>query len=135
MNQHDTPAKVASTDGLGPLVADALTAADEYAEAAGHAECWTGTRASYNQHLADARTKARQAIDAAVAAERGRWEALLEDRAQIHGESSRIYARLASAVRAGAGDIVLGQLLRAEVQGRGPNEKLSGCEAVRSNDS
>ncbi len=26
MNQHDTPAKVASTDGLGPLVADALTA-------------------------------------------------------------------------------------------------------------
>ena len=37
MNQHDTPAKVASTDGLGPLVADALTAADEYAEAVGHA--------------------------------------------------------------------------------------------------
>lgn len=73
MNQHDTPAKVASTDGLGPLVADALTAADEYAEAASHAECWTGTCASYNQHLADARTKARQAIDAAVAAERERW--------------------------------------------------------------
>lgn len=80
MNQHDTPAKVASTDGLGPLVADALTAADEYAEAASHAECWTGTCASYNQHLADARTKARQAIDAAVAAERERcavtWEKL-----------------------------------------------------------
>mgnify|MGYP000007488251 FL=1 len=124
MNQHDTPAKVASTDGLGPLVADALTAADEYAEAGGHAECWTGTLASYNQHLADARTKVHRAINAAVAAERGRWEALLEDRAQIHGESSRIYARLASAVRAGAGDIVLGQLLRAEVQGRGPNARV-----------
>ncbi len=62
-----------------------------------------------------------QEVQEQVAAERGRWEALLEDRAQIHGESSRIYARLASAVRAGAGDIVLGQLLRAEVQGRGPN--------------
>ena len=81
MNQHDTPAKVASTDGLGPLVADALTAADEYAEAAGHAECWTGTRASYNQHLADARTKARQAIDAAVAAERERCAALARNKA------------------------------------------------------
>ena len=78
MNQHDTPAKVASADGLGPLVADALTAADEYAEAAGHAECWTGTRASYNQHLADARTKARQAIDAAVAAERERCAKIVD---------------------------------------------------------
>ena len=85
MNQHDTPAKVASTDGLGPLVADALTAADEYAEAAGHAECWTGTRASYNQHLADARTKARQAIDAAVAAERERCAKLCEE---VHADTS-----------------------------------------------
>lgn len=85
MNQHDTPAKVASTDGLGPLVADALTAADEYAEAAGHAECWTGTRASYNQHLADARTKVRQAIDAAVAAERERCAKLCEE---VHADTS-----------------------------------------------
>lgn len=85
MNQHDTPAKVASTDGPGPLVADALTAADEYAEAAGHAECWTGTCASYNQHLADARTKARQAIDAAVAAERERCAKLCEE---VHADTS-----------------------------------------------
>lgn len=85
MNQHDTPAKVASTDGLGPLVADALTAADEYAEAAGHAECWTGTCASYNQHLADARTKVRQAIDAAVAAERERCAKLCEE---VHADTS-----------------------------------------------
>ena len=55
---------------------------------------------------------------AAVAAERERWKEMLEERGRIHGESSRIYARLASAVRAGADDVVLGQLLRAEVRNR-----------------
>lgn len=42
----------------------------------------------------------------------------LDSRAFIHAESSRIYARLAAAVRAGANDATLGKMLRAEVMNR-----------------
>jgi hypothetical protein len=54
------------------------------------------------------------ALDAAVAAERERWE----HRDDIHTESSRIYARLACAVRTGADDAALARLLRHEVNAR-----------------
>lgn len=54
----------------------------------------------------------QSAIDAAIA------EALNE-REFVHAESSRIYARLASVVRAGAGDAALADLLRKEVEARG----------------
>lgn len=65
-----------------------------------------------------ARNRVRRYVMEMVAAERERWKEALERRGRIHGESSRIYARLASAVRAGADDVVLGQLLRAEVRNR-----------------
>ena len=52
----------------------------------------------------------------------------LDERDQVHAESSRIYARLASAVRAGADDATLGRLLRAEVDGS-PNAELRGRPA------
>lgn len=42
----------------------------------------------------------------------------LDAREFIHAESSRIYARLAGAVRAGADDATLAKLLRAEVDAR-----------------
>lgn len=42
----------------------------------------------------------------------------LNGREFIHAQSSRIYAKLASAVQAGADDITLGRLLRAEMQTR-----------------
>jgi hypothetical protein len=48
------------------------------------------------------------------AAERDRWA----ERDDMHTESSRIYARLASAVRAGADDATLARLLRSEVASR-----------------
>lgn len=41
------------------------------------------------------------------------------ERSGIHAESTRIYARLASAVRAGADDATLARLLRDEVAARG----------------
>ncbi len=50
----------------------------------------------------------------AVAAERKKWA----ERNDIHTESSRIYSRLASAVRAGADDYSLARLLRCEVNSR-----------------
>ena len=120
MNQHDTPAKVASTDGLGPLVADALTAADEYAEAAGHAECWTGTCASYNQHLADARTKVRQAIDAAVAAERDP-RAVLQRALLMSVMLPCNQDKPAGAVRAAAVELFGLEAVNAAMQAWGPN--------------
>ena len=43
---------------------------------------------------------------------------ILEERGKIHGESSRIYARLASAVRGGADDSALAKMLRNEVNSR-----------------
>lgn len=42
----------------------------------------------------------------------------LDAREFVHAESSRSYARLASAVRAGADDATLASLLRAEVNAR-----------------
>lgn len=53
------------------------------------------------------------ALNAAVAA-------ALDAREFVHAESSRIYARLASAVRAGSDDATLASLLRSEVNAR-PN--------------
>jgi len=47
-----------------------------------------------------------------------RWKEVLEDRGRIHAESSRIYARLAGAVRAGADDAALSRMLREEVRNR-----------------
>ena len=47
-----------------------------------------------------------------------RVQAALDDRAFVHAESSRIYARLAGAVRAGADDAMLAAILRAEVEAR-----------------
>lgn len=61
----------------------------------------------------------KAALDAAVAA-------ALEAREFVHAESSRIYARLAGAVRAGADDTTLASLLRSEVNAR-PNVVLSGA--------
>jgi hypothetical protein len=53
----------------------------------------------------------QDALDAAV-------RAALDARDAVHAESSRIYARLACAVRAGADDAMLGALVRAEVAQR-----------------
>jgi hypothetical protein len=62
----------------------------------------------YDQAALDA------AVAAAVAQERERWA----ERDDIHTESSRIYARLAGAVRAGADDASLARMLRHEVLSR-----------------
>lgn len=62
-----------------------------------------------------------QAInDADCAIEHARREvaSALDARKFVHAESSRIYARLAAAVRAGADDATLAQLLRDEVNAR-----------------
>ena len=47
----------------------------------------------------------------------------LTDREFIHAESSRIYSRLAGAVRAGADDAALARMLRAEVDARSKDRK------------
>ena len=49
-----------------------------------------------------------------------RWQLILNERGQVHGESSRVYARLACAVRAGADDSALAKMLRDEVKSRDP---------------
>ena len=63
-----------------------------------------------------------------AAAERERWA----ERDDIHTTSSRIYARLACAVRAGVEDAALAQMLRAEVNAR-PNVRAN--RGARQGDS
>lgn len=53
-------------------------------------------------------------VEAAAAKERAIWA----ERDDIHTESSRIYAKLATAVHSGADSVTLGVLLRREVNER-----------------
>ena len=50
----------------------------------------------------------------------------LTEREFVHAASSRVYARLASAVRAGMSDALLVQMLRAEVAARVKGAGLDG---------
>ena len=94
-SERNQPLGLASTALLGRL--------DDHARM--HEELVQYSGAEQAQWAADLRAAAQELV-------------YLRARSGIHAESSAIYARLASAVRAGADDATLGRLLRAEVGAR-----------------
>lgn len=105
-NEIDYGANVRSNDQLGPL--------PEMSGMLWEFKTLRGRQPFRYFSAEDMRAYAAQEL----AAERERLKTVMEDRCRIHAESSHIYERLAGAVRAGAEDIVLGQLLRNEVMNR-----------------